>query len=251
VSATNSVNKRNLFRHTAAIVTDLAVPTGAAVVLSADREHKIRVSSLPFGKPVLSYCLGHTEYVRCVDALRPPNQGFAVSGGGDGFVRLWSIMDGALLASLQLCTPAADGAAPTDMMESVFSLVEDAAAPGRFAALLTSSCKVTLLTVRLPGAHGPASIAIEAVSPFPAQPMCATFVCGLLVVGLASGVFTTVFGEEKIDATWIAPLNELIPTVMAGACIQPYDLHEDVLYDHGFFVCVLVQRLAARWARCP
>jgi WD40 repeat protein len=208
-SATSSVGKRCIFRHTAAIVTDLVVMPGGAAVLSADREHKIRVSSLPFGKPVLAYCLGHTEYVRC---LLPLHAHFAVSGGADGYARLWSVVDGALLASLQLVTTATPSA---DLLDCVFSLVEDAAAPGTVAALVTNSRAVSVLRVCLPTADKPAELAISETFELAVQPMCAAFSAGALVVGCADGEFRAARGALP---SWARLVNARITEVKAGSC---------------------------------
>ena len=55
---------RFLFGHTASMLTDLVLSPAGDFLFTADRDEKIRVSALPYGKPILNYCLGHT---RCVE----------------------------------------------------------------------------------------------------------------------------------------------------------------------------------------
>mmetsp|Transcript_36335 Transcript_36335/g.87669 ORF Transcript_36335/g.87669 Transcript_36335/m.87669 type:complete len:597 (-) Transcript_36335:212-2002(-) len=105
--------RRLLLGHTASIITGLnVVPTTQddipqcekkQLVLTADRDEKIRVSCFPKTHIIHGYLLGHTSFISTMDAAmavgassdasdsKDDTQGRAlcITGSGDGTVRLW------------------------------------------------------------------------------------------------------------------------------------------------------------------
>jgi len=87
-----------LLGHLCSIITYIAVSPCGQFIATADRDGKIRISSIPKAgiaggiHEIQSYCLGHDGHVQFVQFVSSTE---LVSGGGDGCVRLWSVEDGA------------------------------------------------------------------------------------------------------------------------------------------------------------
>ncbi|KAJ2400279.1 hypothetical protein GGI23_002136 [Coemansia sp. RSA 2559] len=76
-------------------------PASQQYVLTCDRDEKIRISKYPNAYNIQAFCLGHTEFVTSISTapFAPEN---AVTGAGDGTVRLWEIASGRLLQTVGL-----------------------------------------------------------------------------------------------------------------------------------------------------
>lgn len=73
--------------HTTSVITHVAFPPERAdVVVTSDRNEKIRVSKWPQATVIECFCLGHTSFVSRVAFVGAER---LVSCGGDGTVRLW------------------------------------------------------------------------------------------------------------------------------------------------------------------
>ncbi|KAJ1955039.1 tRNA (guanine-N(7)-)-methyltransferase non-catalytic subunit trm82 [Linderina pennispora] len=70
-------------------------------VLTCDRDEKLRVSRYPNSYNIQSFCLGHTAFVTSVAAAKFAVNN-AVTGSGDGTVRLWDVESGELLQTVVL-----------------------------------------------------------------------------------------------------------------------------------------------------
>ncbi|PVV01526.1 hypothetical protein BB560_004053 [Smittium megazygosporum] len=68
----------------------------SSFIVSADRDEKIRVSHYPNSYNIVSFCLGHEEFV---STLKIPtfNRDILFSGSGDGTLRVWNIGNGSCL----------------------------------------------------------------------------------------------------------------------------------------------------------
>ena len=128
-----------LLGHCCAVVTDLTCPRGSNLLVTADRDHKLRASNLPTSVPLIhgswdiqSFLFGHLAFVSCATAVPDINDGDdkeenqkpkkierLASGGGDGAVRLFRLDDGEELASAQLSTPV-DPPSPEEL-EAIIS----------------------------------------------------------------------------------------------------------------------------------
>ena len=106
-----------LLGHTQAIVTSCLALPGDRLVVTTDRDAKVRVSALPAAPlegsyEIQAYCLGHREFAACATAVPAPagaegaggaatggpaGGALLLSGGGDGAVMLWDPVSGARL----------------------------------------------------------------------------------------------------------------------------------------------------------
>ncbi|KAJ2717331.1 hypothetical protein H4R19_000083 [Coemansia spiralis] len=84
------------------ILCDVAVSYGARpFVLTCDRDEKLRISRYPNAYNIQAFGLGHKEFVKSVATAQfAPD--VAVTGAGDGTVRLWDIASGRLLQTVEL-----------------------------------------------------------------------------------------------------------------------------------------------------
>jgi tRNA (guanine-N(7)-)-methyltransferase subunit TRM82 len=78
------------------ILTEVLLSPGGDLLLSADRDEKIRVSQYPKAYNIEAYCLGHTQFVSriCIPTSQPS---VLFSGSADGTVRVWRYVVGELL----------------------------------------------------------------------------------------------------------------------------------------------------------
>lgn len=78
------------------IILDILLHPTERYLLTCDRDEKIRISNYPNCYNIHQYCLGHIEFVSCLNFL---NDDILISGGGDGNLRLWNFVDGVELCS--------------------------------------------------------------------------------------------------------------------------------------------------------
>lgn len=72
------------------------------LILTSDRDEKIRVSYYPDSYDILSYCLGHKTFVSTLAILPSNKHTIAFSGGGDNEIYLWDFVSGKLLQQFSL-----------------------------------------------------------------------------------------------------------------------------------------------------
>ncbi|KAL7543764.1 hypothetical protein ACHAWF_007453 [Thalassiosira exigua] len=97
------VRRRLLLGHTASVLTGLNVISAISgqkdgrrkqLILTADRDEKVRVSRFPETHVIRGYLLGHSAFVSTMDAAVATGQEdertLCVTGSGDGTVRLWN-----------------------------------------------------------------------------------------------------------------------------------------------------------------
>eukprot|EP01135_Chromosphaera_perkinsii_P003319 Nk52_evm19s240 gene=Nk52_evmTU19s240 len=73
-------------------------------VITADRDEKIRVSLYPKFYNIVSFCLGHREFVGRLVEGEVNGTPVLFSGSGDGTVRVWNFMEGKELECIDVCT---------------------------------------------------------------------------------------------------------------------------------------------------
>jgi hypothetical protein len=78
--------QRLLLGHTASMLTGLCMFNN--MLLTADRDEKIRISSFPRTFVVEGFLLGHEAYVSAVDVT---NDGLVATCGGDCTIRMWNL----------------------------------------------------------------------------------------------------------------------------------------------------------------
>jgi len=101
--------RRLMLGHTASMLTCMALEDPfrgdgggdrGTLLVTGDRDERIRLSRFPQTHEIAGYCLGHDGSVTCVDVGRVTGSGLVVSGSGDGTVRVWDAEDeGCVMAS--------------------------------------------------------------------------------------------------------------------------------------------------------
>jgi WD40 repeat protein len=90
-------NQTILAGHTASVVTDMEIHNN--LVVTADRDEKLRVSRFPDLETIVSYCLGHTSVVSSATFLSVGGNALLVSVSWDHRLCLWNPLNGKLLAT--------------------------------------------------------------------------------------------------------------------------------------------------------
>lgn len=72
------------------MLTDIKITDCGKYIITCDRDEKIRVSCYPNAYNIISYCLGHTEFVTSIEIC----DDLLISASGDGTVRLWNFLKG-------------------------------------------------------------------------------------------------------------------------------------------------------------
>ncbi|ETM03721.1 hypothetical protein L917_00094 [Phytophthora nicotianae] len=89
---------KTLLGHTTSMVTHVAVNHDSSLLLTADRDEKLRVSRFPNAAVIESYCLGHAASLTKV-ACSAVTPDLVVSTSMDNTLKLWQMTTGKLLAS--------------------------------------------------------------------------------------------------------------------------------------------------------
>ena len=89
---------RTLLGHTTSMITDVAMNHDSSLLLTADRDEKLRVSRFPNAAIIESYCLGHKASLTKV-ACSTVTPELVVSTSVDNTLKLWNMKTGTLLAS--------------------------------------------------------------------------------------------------------------------------------------------------------
>lgn len=93
-----STPRRMLLGHTASMLTGLKVVPSSSLenqkqlLLTADRDEKVRVSYFPESHITHGYLLGHSAFISAMDAIGGEDgngRSLCLTGSGDGTVRLW------------------------------------------------------------------------------------------------------------------------------------------------------------------
>ncbi|XP_028175458.1 tRNA (guanine-N(7)-)-methyltransferase non-catalytic subunit wdr4 [Ostrinia furnacalis] len=77
------------------ILLDVLQTNDGKYIISSDRDEKIRVSCFPNTYNIQTYCLGHREFVNHIEIL-PHSEKYLTSASGDGTVKCWDYVTGAL-----------------------------------------------------------------------------------------------------------------------------------------------------------
>lgn len=72
------------------MLLDILVSNCGKFIVTCDRDEKIRVSSYPNAYNIISYCLGHREFVTNIEIIGK----MLISASGDGTLRLWDYLSG-------------------------------------------------------------------------------------------------------------------------------------------------------------
>ncbi|CAI5744308.1 unnamed protein product [Peronospora destructor] len=86
---------KTLLGHTTSMVTDVAVNHDSSLLLTADRDEKLRVSRFPNATIIESYCLGHAASLTKL-ACSSVTPELVVTTSMDNTLKLWNMMTGKL-----------------------------------------------------------------------------------------------------------------------------------------------------------
>jgi hypothetical protein len=115
-----SKGQRLLLGHTASMLTGLCVIN--TLLLTADRDEKIRISSFPGTVRIEGFLLGHDAYITAVVAT--PN-GTVFTASGDQTIRVWNLENQSQLFELSFASEDTGGSS-TDLIPADMCLNEDA-----------------------------------------------------------------------------------------------------------------------------
>ena len=71
------------------------------MIVTSDRDEKIRVTNFPETHEIQTFCMGHTEFVSSIELL-PHNQEVLLSLSGDKTLKYWNFRNGKEIASFEL-----------------------------------------------------------------------------------------------------------------------------------------------------
>ncbi|KAF7493170.1 tRNA (guanine-N(7)-)-methyltransferase non-catalytic subunit wuho [Sarcoptes scabiei] len=80
------------------MLLDFIVTENKDYIISADRDEKIRISHYPNTYNILSYCLGHRDFVGTIGLI---DKQTLISGSGDGSLLCWNYLHGKTLHQYQ------------------------------------------------------------------------------------------------------------------------------------------------------
>lgn len=78
------------------MLLDVLITPDEKFIITCDRDEKIRVSCFPNAYNINSYCLGHDDFVTCINLI---DQTHLLSGSGDGTFKIWDYKKGEELFS--------------------------------------------------------------------------------------------------------------------------------------------------------
>lgn len=72
------------------MLLDISLTDNNKFIITCDRDEKIRVSCYPNCYNIMSYCLGHKEFVTNIEIVGE----YLISASGDGTIKFWEFMNG-------------------------------------------------------------------------------------------------------------------------------------------------------------
>lgn len=86
-------------------VLDVLIDPEEKLIITSDRDEKIRVTSHPDCHNIETFCLGHTEFVSHLEFLKHDEDSVLISLSGDKTLRWWNYKSGKELARKELELP--------------------------------------------------------------------------------------------------------------------------------------------------
>jgi len=80
------------------MLLDIKLSKCGKFIITCDRDEKIRVSHFPNAYNIHNFCLGHSDFVTCLDMFHDKN--LMISGSGDGTLKVWDFLKGKLVSSV-------------------------------------------------------------------------------------------------------------------------------------------------------
>lgn len=81
------------------LLLDILQTNDEKFIITCDRDEKIRVSCYPNTYNIQTYCLGHKEFVNHIELL-PHDDNYLTSTSGDGLIKCWNYVMGAVCHSI-------------------------------------------------------------------------------------------------------------------------------------------------------
>merc|ERR1712226_793661 len=76
------------------MLLDVTISPGGEYIITCDRDEKIRVSHYPNAYNIHCYCLGHTDFVSCLEIPYEFSGKYLISGSGGSTIRIWDYLKG-------------------------------------------------------------------------------------------------------------------------------------------------------------
>lgn len=172
-------NGRLLLGHTASMLTDMKLHGN--LLLTADRDEKVRVSSFPQTSIIKGYLLGHTAFLSSLDTVTT-NAGtggrstFCVTCGGDKTLRLWNIDTCSLVATIKT----------EDLIPTQVAISGDTV-----AVIFDQSRRIKLYSI--------SKLEYQQSFECPTQPLCLHWWCNSKLIVLAKEPCLIQIYEQKAD----------------------------------------------------
>ncbi|XP_076262936.1 tRNA (guanine-N(7)-)-methyltransferase non-catalytic subunit wuho [Rhynchophorus ferrugineus] len=90
-SLEEDIEKPTLLLGHLSVILDMVMSPCGKFIITCDRDEKIRVSCYPNSYNIISFCLGHKEFVSKLHLLK---NNILLSASGDGTVRMWNYLEG-------------------------------------------------------------------------------------------------------------------------------------------------------------
>ncbi|KAJ8955950.1 hypothetical protein NQ314_006799 [Rhamnusium bicolor] len=90
----SETDEPNLLLGHLSVILDVVLSECGKYILTCDRDEKIRVSCFPNAYNIVSFCLGHTEFVTNIKLIKS----VLLSASGDGTIRIWNYIKGEQLS---------------------------------------------------------------------------------------------------------------------------------------------------------
>lgn len=87
------------------MVLDVLFTRDENFIITCDRDEKIRVTKFPDSHKVECYCLGHIEYVSCIQFLPINADKWLVSISGDKTIKIWEYLSGEKVHEFSIPAP--------------------------------------------------------------------------------------------------------------------------------------------------
>jgi WD40 repeat protein len=96
--------------HFCSTITSVAMSRDDSLIASSDRDGRIRITSFPQNPmdgahEIVSFCLGHENFVSVCSFISDGKQEYLLTGGGDNTLKLWDPLQGKELDSVGVSMP--------------------------------------------------------------------------------------------------------------------------------------------------
>ncbi|GLE03932.1 hypothetical protein PINS_up012843 [Pythium insidiosum] len=220
-----------LLGHTTSMITAVATAANDSLLLTADRDEKVRVSHFPRTSLVQSYCLGHKAALTAVvSSVMTPD--LAVSTSLDNTIKLWRLSTGEEIDSAALLDADADASTLRHTAIAISNTHNVVAVVVRGAALRFFAIEAVGASFRLTPKELAAPIATH-VSAHEPEHVAFLEKDGALAIAYRQSPFLRVFAVKNVTATNIVLAEQSASEAMnnvrkdAAKIVLPKDDEDD------------------------